>query len=216
MKLLINIVLALAVLALCLGTPAFAGVLFDTNLCARVDNPAPPGTTVLGSGLFPTGGGVTGPTDDDCQTRGSTFPAFPFVFTLPSNGTLILTVTDQGNVRNNVLLGAGDVYEVLIDGFSLGFTSQVPIGSQTLSSGVFVVSGLVAADYTFAINDTLLSYFAPGAAGPYGGTFSQNLVDYSPAGLHVTAELVPEPASILLLGAGLLGLAGFARKRLKV
>ena len=181
MKFLRSLFVLLPILALCLATSAFGDVVFSGAPVADVVNPSPAGST----GLGPLGavGGIGG--------------AVPFI--APFSGTLTMTVTDCCLV--------GDVYQVFVDGVSLGFTAAVPLGGPTLSTGVFT-DYLTAGAHTYDINDQILSYI--GFADPYGGGVVPAI--YAPAGLTVQGTMVPEPASIFLLGAELIGLGALARK----
>ena len=123
-------------------------------------------------------------------------------FTDPFAEILTITITDCCLV--------GDVYEVVLDGVSLGLTSIVPIGGPTNSTGVFSIA-VGAGPHTLGIDDTILSYI--GFASPYGGGIVTP--NYSPAGLTITVTSTPEPGSLALLGIGLAALAGVGRRRNK-
>lgn len=104
----------------------------------------------------------------------------------------------------------GDVFEVLLDGVSLGITAPVPQGGPTLSTGSFTVFALPGL-HSIDIWDFILSYI--GSAHPFGGGVVPDIM--SPAGLSVSwsIEPIPEPGTLILLGTGLLGLGASLRKR---
>jgi hypothetical protein len=83
------------------------------------------------------------------------------------------------------------VYEVVLDGKSLGLTSQVPIGGGTLSTGTFTAY-VGTGTHTVGIEDITLSYI--GFSSPFGGGIVPGI--YTPAGLSVTITSAPEPASM--------------------
>jgi hypothetical protein len=183
-RLLRNVFVVLPILALCVATSAFASVVFDLPLIASSGNLAPPGS-VLYNGSPAIWGGVGG----------------PFGFGPTSDGILTMTVTDLDGA-------VGAVYQVFVDNISLGFTSGVVLGGPTVSSGVFTVA-LTPGTHTFDINDQIISYV--GQEDPYGGGIVPG--GFSIGNVHVVGDFAaPEPGSMFLLGAGLLGLAGFARK----
>jgi len=158
--------------------------------------PSPAGSTGLGPlGLF---GGIT------YAVIG------PLTFTAPATGNLVATVA-------GCCAGApatiGDVFQVFLDGVSLGFTSGVPLGGPTPSSGTFEAPITAGVTYTFDINDQILSYAGTATPDPYGGGLVP--ANFGPSALTVTlAELVPEPASFGLLASALLGLGLLRRRRI--
>jgi hypothetical protein len=98
--------------------------------------------------------------------------------------------------------------------FSLPFTSLDPAlpGSGIDSVSLVVNEGRETLDIsqfpTPGNGETLILNFdddADGGAGYYNGTVT---VDYTPAGV------TPEPGAIVLVGSGLLGLVGIARRKL--
>jgi hypothetical protein len=167
-----------------LAALAHAGVITAGGFIASVANPAPAGTTYA-QGPGGAVGGIGG--------------AIPFA--LLSAGPVSITVNDCCLV--------GDVYEVLVDGGSLGWTSPVPIGGPTLSTGTWVLA-LGAGAHSLDIWDIPLSYI--GFNSPFGGGIVP--AGFSPAGGSYSVEtVVPEPSTCLLFGAGLLGLLGLRRRR---
>lgn len=172
-----------------------------TSLTASTTHPAPAGSTNLGTFnpvSSPTGvGGIGGPVD----------------FNVSSPGTLVIKVGPL--IESGSPVGfAGNVYQVFVDGNSLGFTSGVPVGGTQFSSGTFTTP-VPAGDNTFDVNDQILSYI--GQISPYGPTTTHVPASISPDSLMVTlSELpsaVPEPTSLALFAAWLTGLALFRRRR---
>ena len=121
------------------------------------------------------------------------------LFLSASSGPVSIDVNGLGPV--------GDVFEVILDGVSLGITSPVAVDGPDNSTGSFIES-LSAGPHDLGVWDFVQTF--AGDNSPYGG-----LVVFDPANppeVQVTVLSVPEPSTWTLLALGLLAI-GFSHRR---
>jgi hypothetical protein len=159
----------------------------------------------------------------------------------PANNNVVLAVTGglmnftTGNLTGSTAttwsFGGGPLTTITITG---GIPALLIPDGTTLLSGTFGVATVTDLGGSFKIagssfadtkNETLASYYGMGGFPGWNGHFNISFETNATAPSAFTSvELfsgdvvntpVPEPATMLLLGSGLIGLAGFARKKFK-
>lgn len=191
-----SLVVTLLAIVLLASSPAFASpiVLYSSSTASA--STATPGGAIV---LFPppaTGYGPLGMVGGWDQG--------PVMLTIPSPSDITVSIEDCCEV--------GDIYSASWgSGIALPWTSIVPVGGPTNSTGTNTFFEAVAGTYAFNVTDLLLSYI--GSPDPWGGGTVP--VDYDPAGftVEVTYSPVPEPGTLVLLGSGVLGFGGLLRRK---
>jgi len=126
-------------------------------------------------------------------------------YTGASGGHISVAPDPGGSFPDNFLQNTY-VDGVLISSFSLGKGCIATEGSPCSSAGPFTVSELYShsANGTLEIQGQFIIGFANGVSGQMGTYGIQGQTNLDP---------LPEPGSLLLLGTGILGLAGVVRRK---
>jgi PEP-CTERM motif len=146
---------------------------------------------------------------------GTSNPAFGY-YTF----TTTFTALSSGAYTGSMSLLADDTAEVLLNGTVLmpfgdlgsdnhcGAAGPTCLASDTFSIGsVSLLSGLDANTLTFVVQQA--------GTGPTGGVNDPSGVDFDGTLTSASIPAIPEPASLILVGSGLIGLTGLMSRRIR-
>jgi hypothetical protein len=139
------------------------------------------------------------------------------------NGLTNISAGITTATNNAIAFGAGTNSNLVIDVSTDGFHNQ-GVMPPLVASQLAVANGLAGPFTDVQVNELLIGGGAGGGfhfGGPVDNSFSVLAGDFSDLQAVLEGKLarelnpIPEPSTMILIGFGLLGLAGVSRKKLK-
>ncbi|MGZ6225335.1 MAG: DUF3494 domain-containing protein [Syntrophales bacterium] len=178
------------------------------------------GSLTLTSGVykFNTSAQLTGTLTLDAQFNNNAFWVFQIGSTLttaPGSSVLLINLGTNGGKDDGLYWQVGS--SATLDTTTAFEGNIVALTSITLNTGATIPNGrALARNGAVTLDTNVISIVCPNGGPGYSGGLEFSGGEVVPIGpSQGGGGAVPEPATMFLLGSGLIGLAGFARRKFK-